>query len=527
MSFFLIHRGPNAGQRISLSEFPVTIGRDTANQIVIKDEEVSRFHCRLKKRGQIFVLEDLDSRNGCFVNGDRVLNCIVRNGDKVLIGGSELTFATAESAIELPNELLDFGMIVAEEMGVKGPISINELQAAPEFTPIRIGNQLLGSGMSLGVNQFKKIFELHGHINVLQTLQDAASTFLKAVGQLAPSISRAGFFAWSPQKRQLIPIAARHFKKKKQFILSHRAFEDVLARKQGILLQAKSPHVTQEGRNRAILPMIYADRVIMMLHLECDNPRQTIREVELESTQILINRSAANFETFALKSELDHWLVGTIETLISAVEAKDTYTRGHSERVSQYCMAIADEMKLPRETKRLLMISSLCHDVGKIGIPDGILKKASLLTAEEYAEMKLHPSIGGEIIKHMPNSHRFLSGVTHHHEKWDGTGYPDGLVGEDIPFFARIVALADGFDAMVSGRSYSGFLDQSDAIEKLQDESELFDPEVFRAFNKAYENGVLTKKTDTQSGMDATPEDEPKPVSSSHGVTHGPPNKKQ
>jgi len=199
-------------------------------------------------------------------------------------------------------------------------------------------------------------------------------------------------------------------------------------------------------------------------------------------------------------------MVGMIETIIATIEAKDTYTHGHSERVSRYSMAIAEEMKLSRELKRLLLVSALCHDVGKIGIPDAILKKASMLSAEEYEEMKLHPTIGANIIEHMPNAKRFISGVKHHHEKWDGTGYPDGLVGEDIPFFGRIVAVADVFDAMVSGRAYSGFMDQSEAIQRIMDEEDLFDPEILKACVRAHENGSLTLKTNT-AGKSASPEE--------------------
>ena len=101
----------------------------------------------------------------------------------------------------------------------------------------------------------------------------------------------------------------------------------------------------------------------------------------------------------------------------------------------------------------------------------------------------------------MPNAHRFISGVKHHHEKWDGTGYPDGLAGEDIPFFGRIVAIADVFDAMVSGRAYSGFMDQADAVERIQEEGELFDPEILKAFVHAHENGTLTLKTSTANNQ--------------------------
>jgi len=195
-----------------------------------------------------------------------------------------------------------------------------------------------------------------------------------------------------------------------------------------------------------------------------------------------------------------------IETMVATIEAKDTYTHGHSERVSRYSIAIADELKLSRDLKKLLLISALCHDIGKIGIPDAILKKASMLSSEEYEEMKLHPTIGSDIISHMPNAQRFISGVKHHHEKWDGSGYPDGLTGEDIPFFGRIVALSDVFDAMVSGRAYSGFMDQSDAISRITEERELFDPEILRAMIRAHENGSLTLKTSTANhASDQTP----------------------
>ena len=257
--------------------------------------------------------------------------------------------------------------------------------------------------------------------------------------------------------------------------------------------------MTQSGRNRVILPMIHNDEPICVIHLESDNPKKSFSAKELELVQALISRSAASFETMLLRREIDAWMVGMIETLIATIEAKDTYTQGHSERVSRYSMAIADELKLNREIKRLLLVSALCHDVGKIGIPDAILKKASLLSAEEYEEMKLHPTIGAEIVSHMPNAHRILSGVKHHHDKWDGTGYPDGLAGEDIPFFGRIVALADVFDAMISGRAYSGFMEEAEAVQRIDDEKELFDPEILKAMIRAHENGTLTLKTGTGS----------------------------
>ncbi len=113
--------------------------------------------------------------------------------------------------------------------------------------------------------------------------------------------------------------------------------------------------------------------------------------------------------------------------------------------------------------------------------------------------MMLHPTIGANIISQLPNAQRIISGVKYHHEKWDGTGYPEGLAGEDIPFFGRIVAIADVFDAMISGRAYSGFMDADAAVDKLNDEADLFDPEILKAFTRAHEKGRLTLKTSTQN----------------------------
>lgn len=188
-----------------------------------------------------------------------------------------------------------------------------------------------------------------------------------------------------------------------------------------------------------------------------------------------------------------------IETMVAIIEAKDTYTVGHSERVCQYSLAMADELGLDDESKKWLMFSAVCHDVGKIGIPDAILKKASVLTAEEYEEIKLHPIIGAAILEKLPHADKFISGVRHHHEKWDGTGYPDHLIGEEIPLFARIIAVADVFDAMISGRSYAGFRNEIEAIDTLRLETELFDPSVLLALVRAWENGNITQRTSTMN----------------------------
>jgi pSer/pThr/pTyr-binding forkhead associated (FHA) protein len=136
MSLLIIERGKDQGKRLPLLEFPITIGRDPSNQLTLDDEEVSRFHLRIKKRGKIFVCEDLESKNGTFLNGDRILNSIVKNGDKILLGSTEIQFLTSETDIQIAPDLSKFDAQLVEELGLRGPIEVNRKESGSKFTPI-------------------------------------------------------------------------------------------------------------------------------------------------------------------------------------------------------------------------------------------------------------------------------------------------------------------------------------------------------------------------------------------------------
>lgn len=152
--------------------------------------------------------------------------------------------------------------------------------------------------------------------------------------------------------------------------------------------------------------------------------------------------------------ELERAYLDTIGILRQTVEAKDPYTRGHSDRVSEYSVLIGKKLGLDEKTLHILKIGGLFHDIGKIGIPDSILLKESKLSDEEYSQIKNHPMIGVHMLGDAAIFTDILPIVKHHHERYDGRGYPSQLVGEDIPYVARIAAVADTFDAMTSKRSY-------------------------------------------------------------------------
>lgn len=158
----------------------------------------------------------------------------------------------------------------------------------------------------------------------------------------------------------------------------------------------------------------------------------------------------------------------SIETLRYTVEAKDTYTRGHSDRVSEYAVLIGKKVGLPEDELKTLQIGGLFHDIGKIGVPDTILQKEAKLTDDEYSEIKNHPSIGAHILSTATIFKEIIPIVKHHHERYDGHGYPSQLQGEDIPYLARITAIADTFDAMTSKRSYRDALPIETVISEFE-----------------------------------------------------------
>ncbi len=175
----------------------------------------------------------------------------------------------------------------------------------------------------------------------------------------------------------------------------------------------------------------------------------------------------------------------TIKSLSLAIDAKDPYTKGHSSRVSDYAVMLAREMKWPEDRIEFLKYVALIHDVGKVAVPESILKKDRLLTTEEYDIMKKHSEAGAEVIKDVSFFAAGSGIIKHHHESWDGNGYPERLKGEEIPEGARILSVADAYDAMTSDRPYRKALKPMEAFKEIQDCSGTqFDPKVVKAFSR-------------------------------------------
>jgi putative nucleotidyltransferase with HDIG domain len=199
------------------------------------------------------------------------------------------------------------------------------------------------------------------------------------------------------------------------------------------------------------------------------------------------------FDKVRKAAEENHELfMSSIRALAAAIDAKDPYTAGHSERVSRYASAIAREMHLPDEDVSRVRLAALLHDVGKIGVDDRIIRKPTALTEEEFEIMKCHPVKGAAIMGAIPQLADVIPGMKYHHEKWEGGGYPEGIRGEQIPMQARIVSVADCFDAMTTSRPYQRAMEIPYVVRRIQELApSRYDPVVVDAFVRAYHKGDL------------------------------------
>jgi putative nucleotidyltransferase with HDIG domain len=213
---------------------------------------------------------------------------------------------------------------------------------------------------------------------------------------------------------------------------------------------------------------------------------------DIELLSSLSRTAGVALENAKLFRELQETCLGIIRTLLSTLEAKDTYTRGHTERVAMYSIAIAEEMGIGGEALETIRLGATLHDIGKLGIMDKVLHKPAALDREERQHIMSHPARGAVILEGIRFLEPAIDMVRHHHEYMDGSGYPDGLAGDEISIGARVVAVADAFDAITSGRVYMKAMTVEGAIEALKKRTEKqYDATVVAALERALERGLV------------------------------------
>ena len=240
------------------------------------------------------------------------------------------------------------------------------------------------------------------------------------------------------------------------------------------------------------VPLLANQQVLGVLNIRTKADGSDFTHQDLELAGQLANIAAAAIENASLHDELQSLFLSTVSAMANSIDARDPYTKGHSERVTSYAVMIAEELKLPTEELERLRYAGLLHDIGKIRIRDHILHKPGRLTDAEFTEMKRHPEYGVEIMEPVKAFRTILPAMLHHHERFDGRGYPHGLSGYDIPLSARIMCVADCFDAMTSDRPYRKGMPVETALSELRNnKSTQFDPEMVDIFLNLFDRGKI------------------------------------
>jgi HD-GYP domain-containing protein (c-di-GMP phosphodiesterase class II) len=269
----------------------------------------------------------------------------------------------------------------------------------------------------------------------------------------------------------------------KNIPLSPEILKDMRSRKKGFYRD-----------NKAYLPLVIKSECVGAIMMSAKNNAHTKRKTPTEDEtfflKLIADKASMQIENRMLYESLFESVLQTLTSLIIAINRRDMYTEGHCHRVAAMCLALADGIGASDYEKDVVRVVAPIHDVGKVGIPDAILLKPDKLTDEEYGIMKSHSSLGEEIINRFDILANEARITRHHHERFDGRGYPDGLAGQDIPYCSSMSAVCDTYDAMVSDRPYRKGLSQEETLAEIERcRNKQLDPEIAGHFVEMMRNG--------------------------------------
>jgi response regulator RpfG family c-di-GMP phosphodiesterase len=351
---------------------------------------------------------------------------------------------------------------------------------------------------------FSKLVSLHGVSRILATTHDVNDLNRKVL-DFAMRIASAGAGALmlidDAGKLQTVvasdePFGVAYFNKD----IFSAVSKWVMTKEEPVTIDAGQlsreqesfPSLPDKVTSYIAFPIKTPKKVIGILHLVRFEQTDAFSHVDLEIINVLASQAGISIDNTRLYQNIRDNYLETVRAFALAVEAKDTYTHGHSENVMKYAVALAHYLCMPEEEIENIKFAGLLHDIGKIGVSEAILNKPDRLTDEEFAEIKKHPGIGAKIIADVPFLGALAPLVKYHHEFFDGLGYPEGISGTTIPLGARILSVADAYEAMTSNRPYRKALSPETAIQKLVEaKGKQFDASLVDAFVNVYRLGKL------------------------------------
>ena len=447
------------------SEHLLRSGRLASLEIVLDDSSVSRKHAEVRVGNDgNWTVVDLASTNGTYINGQRIPpneDRPVRPRDIVQFGKIALIVEFTEATLDGPpsDQLMLAAKLAIPAAPLSGSLSsvLKTVHRAGDSVntdlPPRAGEQLIAL-----LRAGQHLVHLQSEDQLLDNILNDAVSVLDA--QRGAIILAEGDDA-SEKKLRLRSLAVGPREPGNRFPFSKRLTQRAFAASESMLF--KNVHDEQQisqsisdGAMGSVLCVLLRTprRKIGVLHLDRSVYQATFTESDLMFADALAAHMSSAIECAHLLRQQRDLFLKTITTLADMVELRDRYTGGHTRRVTQYSTMLAEKLDMPEDKMELIRLGTPLHDIGKIGIADAILQKPGRLTAKEFAEMQSHTTLGAHYLAGIPELAPIIPIVRNHHERWDGTGYPDRLAGEEIPQLARIVAVCDAFDAMTSDRPY-------------------------------------------------------------------------
>jgi putative nucleotidyltransferase with HDIG domain len=481
----------------------LTAGRTPQCEVQLDDPSVSRRHCTIAYAGGgVLQIKDLDSANGTFVNERPVKEATARPGDLIRLGAAILEVRDPAGMTARPDET-----VFVDESIVESVIQKRIEPSSFEWLKSASGEGAAAPALALLERAQRHLSTLHRVSELLAGARDLpmlADATLRVILDVLSADRCAIVLRRHEEGGGAEVLAARsRARAGERFAVSRTLVADVIA--QGISIFAHDASsdirfaegqsvIGQRVRSVMCVPLRTTDEMLGALYVDSLSGVGRFNESDLELLAAIGNQAGVAMHRARLMGELERLLLDTIKAIAATIDARDGYTRRHSERVAALTSQLARELGLSDGERETAELSALLHDVGKIAVPDSILNKPGKLTPDEFAEMQKHPVHGARILGNIQSAtiKAVLPGVRSHHEKWDGTGYPDGLKGDGIPFLGRLLGVADVYDALTSARSYRGAMSPEDTMALITKGSGThFDPAVTSALIRIYDRGDL------------------------------------
>ena len=487
-------------KRWQIGDERISIGRSSRADIMLSDARISRIHAYIIKDGDKYIFADAHSTNGSFINNVRVNRRILNPGDVIKLGDTELHVLETDDNVAFSWQ--ENPVIIKKNLAIETSEQSLE-QLTLEMFPEKVDENLAATtehtksqAVRKFVQQIKTLYQACGHVSALLNRHQLYEHVIQSVFQLLPNAENACLIIDEEANGNFKPVLMRNRSNKSQqtIHISRTAFQQAVTSKT-TLLAADVPNdplfqkvdTASRLHLQSILcaPLIYKDEVIGAIYADNREEKGSFDLIDAEFFTALANHSAMAIQHVRLYDSLQTAYHQSIMALQNVMEARDPNTMGHTYRTSQYGVGIAREMGLSEEQCYNIKTAAELHDIGKIAIDINIINKAGDLSCPEYLSVQEHVNASEKILAPVEYLRQIIPIIRQHHERYDGTGYPEGLHGDDILPESRILAVADTFDALTSERSYKGAMTLDESLQKCKEEAgKAFDPEVVDALER-------------------------------------------